>query len=136
MNFRMLVDAVRAHFEARTAVSEIEMRFAERFRQFAKWWFDLVKNAIVVVALKVLADKSQLWYINVLYQFSKYILIFYCIAYFQGYYYVPFGSQTGGIIRFITFVITAVLVWLLILWSISASAVLIIEALSKLQTHQ
>jgi hypothetical protein len=136
VNLRSRVDAVRAHFAARVEVSRVEIRFAEHIQQFAKWWFDLIKNIIVVVALKVLADKAHLWYVSALSEISKYILIFYCLSYTQGYYYVPFGSRASGTIRLLTSVISAILVMLLIIWSISGSAILIIEVLSKLQTRQ
>jgi hypothetical protein len=101
MNLRMLIDTVRLHFQTRTGMVQQEIEIGRHIRNFAKWWFDFVKNAIVVVALRVFADKADIWYVTLLYNFSKLILILYVLSYIQGRYYFPFGSQSKGLLRIV-----------------------------------
>ena len=46
-----LIDVIRNHLKASISISEYETEANKSFRHFVKWWFDLIKNAILVVAL-------------------------------------------------------------------------------------
>ena len=96
-----LIDAARDHLKASISTNEVGLEISKRFRHFVKLWFDFLKNAILVVALKVIADKTHNGYIIGLYLFSYSLLIVYCVSYFHGYHYFPFYSQKRSPLRFV-----------------------------------
>jgi hypothetical protein len=52
-------------------------------RQGVKWFFDLVKNALVAGALKFLATRSDSLLIKIASDVAFYGLLFYCVSYVQ-----------------------------------------------------
>jgi hypothetical protein len=134
VTLKMLVDAIKNHFDANVMVSEAETEFTKRSRHFIKWWFDLIKNTLLVVALRVFAEKSHLWYVYVLYVFSNSLLVIYCASYFQGRYYIPTLHVKESLLLILTFGITLFgVLAAFILVGVGTSVV--IDALSQVQAH-
>jgi hypothetical protein len=132
---RRIVDAVKNHLAARVGVSEKEMENASKIRDFAKWWFDLIKNAVLVVALKVFADKAHVWYVTALYWVTYLLLIAYIFTYIQGRYYFPFHNENKGQISVMTVMITSTVIAVVVTMLISFFTAFIVTAISEVQMH-
>src|ERR1700683_3413871 len=81
-------------------------------RDFAKWWFDLIKNVILVTALRVLSDRADSWLVTGIYVFSNFALLAYCLTYVQGWYYTPFRSHPNRFLSlFVSLGIATLIGW-------------------------
>src|SRR5687768_17045967 len=55
--------------------------YGDRIRDFAKWWFDLLKNILVVATLWVLGRKTENPYLVSLALLSYLVLLVHCVSY-------------------------------------------------------
>ena len=101
-------------------------------RKFAKWWFDLLKNAILLVAIKVIANKSGNLYIYSVSILSNVLFSMYITSYFNGWSYYPLGVNNQ---RKNASILTVIFVVIFLFTSMLLSVVSLnfIETLVKLQ---
>jgi hypothetical protein len=134
MSLESILTKVNAHFANSTYFVESDMPYHLRLRNFTKWWFDLIKNAIVVVALQVLADKAKSSYVTVLYFFSNFVLLAFCMSYLQTWLYYPFGRDAKRFLGIISIGAGAVI--FLALWlGVSRGEQAVLDALARAQSR-
>lgn len=134
MNIQPFLNKVQTHITTRVVVDQFELTINARVRQFVKWWFDLIKNGIVVVALKVLSDRSDSLFISTIYFVSYCFFVVFCMSYGQGIYYYPFGAQRNNRVRFVLSMLIGVLVIGLATLGLSLTSGLILRAIEVAQT--
>jgi len=134
MNILSLLDRIHTHITTRVVVDQFEQTLNEWVRRFAKWWFDLVKNGIVVVALKILADRADNLFVSAVYDITYFLFLVFCMSYGHGIYYYPLGAEKNNRITFaISLAIGALIVTFAIL-AISVTSGIILRAIEVAQT--
>jgi hypothetical protein len=68
-----------------------EIALAELVRNFSQWFFDLLRNFVLVGGLRYFAEKSGstlLWYLHA---FALFVILLYCLSYADQWYVNLFG---------------------------------------------
>jgi hypothetical protein len=135
MSLQSALDGVKTHFDANLVINPVDFRTNKWIRDFAKWWFDLIKNMILVTALRVLSDRAESWLVTGIYLLSTFMLLTYVLTYFMGWYYVPFRNHPNKFISgFVSLGIGVLISWGAI-QTISVAEALIIERIVHAQAH-
>jgi len=92
-------------------------------RNFSQWFFDLLRNFVLVGGLKYFAEKSGSMVLFYLHEFALVVIFFYCLSYADQWYLNLFGFLENkrlahGLNRTINFGIAAAL-FLVISWGAS-----------------
>ena len=87
---------VVAYFRHAIHIDQTEVSTMQRLRSIYKWLFDLLKNVFAVVALKVVAQRTNSSDLNFLAALYQLILTGYLITYLHGFYIYPFSQRTRG----------------------------------------
>ncbi len=70
---------------------EGELALLQLVRNFAKWFFDLLRNFVLVGGLKYFAEKSGSAILFYLHEFALIVIFFYCLSYADQWYINLFG---------------------------------------------
>lgn len=70
---------------------EGEITVLDAIRNFAKWFFDLLRNFVLVGGLKYFAEKSDSTVLFYLHEFALLVIFFYCLSYADQWYINLFG---------------------------------------------
>ncbi|MGA7455812.1 MAG: hypothetical protein WBW51_00590 [Methyloceanibacter sp.] len=68
-----------------------EIALWELVRNFSKWFFDLLRNFVLVGGLKYFAEKSNSTVLTYLHEFALLVILAYCISYADQWYINLFG---------------------------------------------
>jgi hypothetical protein len=68
-----------------------EIALWELVRNFSKWFFDLLRNFVLVGGLKYFAEKSNSTVLTYLHQLALLVILAYCISYADQWYINLFG---------------------------------------------
>ena len=68
-----------------------EIALWELVRNFSKWFFDLLRNFVLVGALKYFAEKSNSTVLTHLHEFAQIVIFLYCLSYADQWYLNIFG---------------------------------------------
>jgi hypothetical protein len=63
-------------------------------RSFMKWYFELLKNSVLVAAVFYFAQKTKSVYIAEIAEFSKFVLILYCLTYLYSWKVLLYRDRT------------------------------------------
>jgi hypothetical protein len=63
-----------------------EIRAATAVRNFAKWFFALLRNFVLVGLLKYFYDKTGSEFLFVIHQVALFVIFLYCLSYFDQWY--------------------------------------------------
>jgi hypothetical protein len=102
-----------------------EVATASRIRNLVKWFFDLLKNAVVAGVLKYLADKTNSALLHTLAGFSFTLLLAYCWSYINTWHIAVFhGLQNKKLAAALDLALNVLLclaLWYAIMLGISVS---------------
>ena len=70
---------------------EGEITVLDAVRSFAKWFFDLLRNFVLVGGLKYFAEKSNSAVLFYLHEFALVVIFLYCLSYADQWYINLFG---------------------------------------------
>lgn len=102
-----------------------EIATASRIRNLVKWFFDLLKNAVVAGVLKYLADKTNSALLQTIASFSFCLLLAYCASYINTWHIAVFhGLQNRKLATVLDFALNFLLclaLWYAIMLGISVS---------------
>jgi hypothetical protein len=93
---------------------EGELTLLQLVRNFAQWFFDLLRNFVLVGGLKYFAEKSSSPILLYLHQFALVVIFFYCLSYADQWYINLFGFLSNKRLAY----------WLDIAFNLAVSAVL------------
>ena len=68
-----------------------EIALWELVRNFSKWFFDLLRNFVLVGGLKYFAEKSNSTVLTHLHEFAQIVIFLYCLSYADQWYLNIFG---------------------------------------------
>lgn len=85
-------------------------------RPFVKWYFDALKNFMIVAAISIIADKSHIVFMRIIAFISTCILSVYFVSYLYDIYITPFPSHvrlSRGLNRLAYAIVVAALFYVL-----------------------
>jgi hypothetical protein len=68
-----------------------EIALWDLVRNFSKWFFDLLRNFVLVGGLKYFAEKSNSTVLTYLHEFAQIVIFLYCLSYADQWYLNVFG---------------------------------------------
>jgi len=68
-----------------------EIALWDLVRNFSKWFFDLLRNFVLVGGLKYFAEKSNSTVLTHLHEFAQIVIFLYCLSYADQWYINLFG---------------------------------------------
>jgi len=99
---------------------EGEIAAAQLVRNFSEWFFDLLRNFVLVGGLKYFYEKSGSPVLFYLHEFALVVIFFYCLSYADQWYLNLFGplenKRLAHWLNRIVNLTVAVLLFLLIRW--------------------
>ena len=135
VNLQPFLVKFQAHLNSSIFVNEVDLTVGEKIRRFCKWWFDLLKNILLVTALNIFSQRTDSWFITGLYVLSLLMLLGYWQTYVNGWFYFPFRSHRNRVVSGFVSSIVAVAISFIAVQTISTGGTLIIDRLAEVQTH-
>jgi hypothetical protein len=130
-----LVKKILEYFERGFVRHEADYWAAQQIRSFAKWWLDLVRNALVVSALIYLAYKSDSVPLKTFAYFTGAVLFAYCTSYYNNWSFVFFPGIKRPFLNVILNTTLWVVVYGVVFWSSIAAVAAVAKALLAIQVR-
>lgn len=111
-----------------------ELAIAQGVRAFTKWWFDLLKNLLLLVALGTFSSRANSWALTGAYYFSWILFVSYTYSYFEGTYFYPWIDTKRPRLSIWTSVAVAAILSTGLLIGVQAAVQLTFRSLSDLQS--
>jgi hypothetical protein len=103
-------------------------------RQGVKWFFDLIRNAVIAGVLKYLAAKSGGWVLEILSEGASLALLVYCMSYIQTWHLSFFHPWVPAKWARLLDVLVSLIVFLPLFYTIVYAVPTAIEEIAKAQS--
>ena len=112
-------------------IHESDLWAARKIRAFEKWWFELIRNLLVVSAFNFLAQKSESTLLKILGTATYLLLFSYCISFANSYSIRFFPYIKSERLNFWLNLIVWIIIFIPIFYSVAIGFQLAFNALSK-----
>jgi hypothetical protein len=113
---------------------EGELAVLEAVRNFSKWFFDLLRNFVLVGGLKYFAEKSASPILLVLHEVALVVIFFYCLSYADQWYLNLFGFLENKRLAYWLDIILNIAISIVIFAIINQAASIIVAEISRAQS--